>query len=83
MIWLLNLLGWVLGKLFGKPERPSQEAVQAAKAASAATALNTQEADNVAVLKASAASAAVVRSVVSDDRLRQYEARDPNNRDND
>lgn len=83
MSGLLNLLGWLLRLFLKQTPAPSQEAVQAKEAGAAESALKTEEASNVVVLQASVARDAAVRSVVSDDGLRQYEQRDPNNRDND
>lgn len=43
MDWLLNIIAWVVGKLFGKPAGPSQEAQAAAKAATAQADLTTTQ----------------------------------------
>lgn len=82
MSWLLSVLAWLLGKLFSKPQGPSQEAVQAKEAGAAEQALKTQEASNVVVLNAAVARDRASGAVVTDAGLRQYEAADPNNRDN-
>ncbi len=43
MSWLLSIFAWVVGKLFGAPAGPSQEAQEAAKAATAQADLTTTQ----------------------------------------
>ena len=66
MDWLLNIIAWVVGKLFGKPAGPSQEAQAAAQAAAAETNLGTEEKANAQVLAATAAGDAADRVAVTD-----------------
>lgn len=72
---------WLLGRLLGKPAGPSQEAQAASQAAAATAQLQTENATDAQVQKAANAQDDVARGTDSDDKLRQYEAHDPNNRD--
>lgn len=73
---------WLLGRLFGKPQGPSQEAQAAREAGAADVALKGAQDAEVEIEKASDAGAAVDRAVSDPGELRNIEASDPNNRDN-
>lgn len=62
------ILSWVLNRFFAAPTPPVEPVVSKAKV------------DNA--IRAHEIGAAVERDVASDDGLRDYAARDPNNRDN-
>lgn len=66
MGWLLSILAWVVGKLFGKPPGPSQEAQEAASAAGATVTAKTDEKALSNVQKANEAAAVVDAAVAAD-----------------
>ena len=78
---IMGIVKWVLGLWLKQPPPETQEAVQAGKAAAAETELKIVETGNAQVQAASAARDAVTGQFVSPAKLQQFEATDPNNRD--
>lgn len=84
MAWLVGLISIAINAILqlwrGAPKPIA--VVEAEQAGVANQALAQETNSNVEVAKAAAAVDVVIAAIDTDDKLRKYEASDPNNRDN-